>query len=590
MSATELKRRLAAIFAADVCGYSRLMAGDERATVAALDAARAVFRKHIESNGGRVVDTAGDSVLAVFDTATGSVAAAIAVQGDLLAAADTTHEERRMRVRIGVHLGEVMEKADGTVYGDGVNIAARLESLAEPGGITISAAVEGAIRGRVGASFADQGEQTVKNIPTAVHAYRWVAGRHTPFPALAGTVKTSNANRSIAVLPFDNLSNDPEQEYFADGIAEDLLTMLSKYPWLMVIARNSSFTYKGRAHDIRRVGSELGVRYVLEGSVRKSGNRVRISCQLIDASDGMHVWAERYDRDFAEIFDLQDEITLTIAGAIEPELGKAERERALRKPVDSLDAWDLYQRGLWHLWKYTRETNAEAKRLFTAAIELDPQFAPAHSHLALCIFSSVFNSLGEPPQAIMLARDAALRALVIDQKEAVAHFVLGRISTQLGNHGAAIASLETAIQLSPSMAQAHYGLGNALTFSGHPELAIKKCETAERLSPHDPSMWAIQSTHALNLLLLGRLKEAEVMARAATLHPAATFWTYSTLASILGHLGRTEEARAAVSKLLELKPDYSEAFVAKMFPGVDPRITEVNFGGLYKAGLPRPSE
>ena len=589
MSPTEFRQRLAAILAADVCGYSRLMAQDERATVDALDAARAVFGQHVEANGGRVVDTAGDSVLAVFDTASGAVSAAIAVQGELARLGEATPEDRRMRVRIGVHLGEVIEKADGTVYGDGVNIAARLESLAPPGGVTISAAVEGAIRGRVGARFADQGAQSVKNIPDPVHAYQWVGAspQHLGRAAPAST-KGTMADYGIAVLPFDNLSNDSDQEYFADGIAEDLLTALSKFQRLMVIARNSSFTYKGCAHDIRRVGSELGVRYVLEGSVRRSGNRVRITAQLIDAATGNHVWAERYDRDLADIFDLQDEITRTIAGAIVPELSKAEQERVRRKPLESLDAWDLYQRGLWHLWHYTREAYPEAKRLLGAAIALDPDFAPAHSHLAVCILSGVINMLGESPQALPAARDAALRALALDKKDPVAHFVLGRISTQMGDHDAAIISLETAIRLNPSLAQAHYGLGNALTMSGRPEQAIEKLEMAARLSPHDPSMWAFQVVHAAALLLMNRLDEAEAIARASTRHPTSTFWTYATLASVLGHLGRTDDAREALAKLLELKPDYSDALVKSIYRGAHPRMSAVQ-EGLYKAGMPRPA-
>jgi adenylate cyclase len=402
------------------------------------------------------------------------------------------------------------------------------------------------------------------------------------------TTAARMADFAIAVLPFDNLSNDPEQEYFADGIAEDLLTALSKFQRLMVIARNSSFIYKGRAHDVRQVGRELGVRYVLEGSVRKTGRRVRVSCQLIDASSGNHIWAERYDRELVDIFDLQDEITLTIAAAIVPELSKAEQDRVRRKPLDSLDCWDLYQRGLWHLWRYTNEAHAEAKRLFEAAIELDPDFAPAHSHLALCIFAGIFNNLGEPPEALPEARSAALRAIAIDEKEAIAHFVLGRCSTQMGDHDAAIAALETAIRINPSLAQAHYGLGNALTFGGQPEAALPELELATRLSPHDPSMWAIQVVHAAALLLLNRMDEAEKMARAATRHPSATFWVYVALASALGHLGRTEEAREALAKLLELNPDYSATFAEDMYRGGEKRNSAI-IEGLYKAGLPRPT-
>ncbi|MFN0161125.1 MAG: adenylate/guanylate cyclase domain-containing protein [Burkholderiales bacterium] len=578
-----MQQRLAAIFAADVCGYSRLMAADDRATVAALDAARAVFRSHIDTTGGRVIDMAGDSVLAVFDSASGALAAAMAIQADLAQMAEPLPDERRMRFRIGLHLGEVIQKDDGTIYGDGVNIAARLEGLAAPGGLTVSAAVEGAVRGRTKASFIDLGPQSVKNIPQAVHAYAW----DTPLAQPVAAALVANAQPSLAVLPFDNLSKDPEQEYFADGVTEDLLTELSRYRWLTVIARNSSFTYKGRAHDVRQVGRDLGVLYVLEGSVRKSGMRIRVSCQLLDAATGNHVWAERYDREMADVFDLQDEITLTIAGAIEPELSKAEQERVRRKPVDNLDAWDLYHRGLWHLWQYTPAAHLEAKRLLGEAVARSPRFAAAHSHLALCIFSGVFNALGEPPEAMRTAFGMARHALSLDEKDPIAHFVIGRISTQMGDHATAIAELETAIRLNPSMAQAHYGLANALTVSGHAAQAIPECEAAERLSPHDMSRWAMQTVHAFALLMLDRTDEAEAMARASIRHPGSTFWAHAMLACVLGHLGRLEEARAALARVIELQPAFSAAYVARVYAGSHPEVNARYYEGLYLAGLPR---
>jgi adenylate cyclase len=297
-----LQHRLAAILAADAAGYSRLMAVDDKATVAALDAARAVFREQVEAQQGRVIDMAGDSVLAVFGTVAGAVAAALAIQAQVNAVADAEAIDRRMRFRIGVHLGDVIEKADGTVYGDGVNIAARLQGLAEPGGITVSESIRSAVKGKVGASFEDHGEQAVKNIADPVRAWRLRTGAVEPVatvpaaPSITAIDLSLPDKPSIAVLPFVNMSGDPEQEYFTDGITEDIITELSRFHSLFVIARNSSFSYKGQSPDIRRVGKELGVRYVLEGSIRKSAQRIRVTGQLIDALTGNHLWAEKYDR------------------------------------------------------------------------------------------------------------------------------------------------------------------------------------------------------------------------------------------------------------------------------------------------------
>ena len=320
MNSTGLKQRLAAILAADAAGYSRLMAADERATVAALDAARAVFRRQIEANHGRVIDMAGDSVLAVFETATGAVTAALGVQQEIDASSSDVPDDRRMRFRIGVHLGDVIEKLDGSIYGDGVNIAARLEGLASPGGVMVSDAVQGAVRSKVSASFSDQGEQTVKNIAHPVRAFSVQAGGTAPSPAAssAGLPRERPSEKpSIIVLPFTNMSGAPEQEFFADGLTEDILTDLSRFRELFVISRNTSFKYKGQAVDVKKVARELGVRYVVEGSVRKSGNRVRITVQLIEAESDHHIWAERYDRDLEDIFAIQDEVTSSIVATLD---------------------------------------------------------------------------------------------------------------------------------------------------------------------------------------------------------------------------------------------------------------------------------
>ena len=353
MTGTELKQRLAAILAADVAGYSRLMATDERATVTALDAARAVFRMQIESNQGRVIDMAGDSVLAVFETAAGAVSAALAVQQELNSAVSGVPEDRRMRFRIGIHLGDIIEKSDGTIYGDGVNIAARLEGLAEPGGITVSESIRTAVKGKVSAGFEDQGEQKVKNIPEPVRAYRVVRedGAAPKAKSAAGEIDLSLPDKpSIAVLPFANLSGDPEQEYFTDGITEDVITELSRFHSLFVIARNSTFTYKGKAVDVRTVAKELGVRYVLEGSIRRAANRIRVTAQLIDALTGNHIWAEKYDRVLEDIFAVQEELTRSIVTAIAPQIQVAEQSKVRRRRPTNLSAYEIAVRA-WAAWK-----------------------------------------------------------------------------------------------------------------------------------------------------------------------------------------------------------------------------------------------
>ena len=592
----ELIRRQAAILMADVAGYSRLMASDGPGTVAALDTARAAFREQIAARRGHVVDMAGDSVLAVFEDASAAVRSALTIQAQLAAIFASVAEPQRMRFRIGLHQGEVMGKADGTVYGDGVNIAARLESLAEAGGITASAAVAEAVRDADDVHFVDQGEQLVKNIPYPVHAYRWVtADRQTPPGAVPHAVKTTR-HPSIAVLPFVNLSHDPEQDYFAEGIAEDLITALSRLRWLTVVARNSSFTYKGRAQDVREIGKSLNARYVLEGSVRKVGERVRVSCRLVDSSDGKQLWAEKYDRDLAGTFELQDEITLTLAGTIEPELSRAEQERVLRKPVDNLDAWDLFQRALWHFWQYTKPAHAEARRLLQQALLRDPQFAPAHSYLALSHFSGFINGLDMAPDSFKLACESAERALALDDKEAMSRFVLGRVHTLMGRAAAGVEELRTAVRLNPSFAQAHFGLGAALHTLDRWEEAVEACVTAERLSPHDGMVSSFQSTRALALAMGGQHDEARRVARLATQSPTTPFWSHAALASILGNMGYADEAAAALARLLEIRPDFSVTLFDQVFrplmteagQAAKPSLSRAQFlGGLYKAGLPQ---
>lgn len=583
----ESKRTLAAILAADVAGYSRLMGGDERATVAALNASREIFRHHIEGHSGRVVDTAGDSVLAVFDSVVEAVECALDVQRHIAAHNADTPEDRQMRFRIGINLGDIIEQDDGTIYGDGVNVAARLESLASPGGVCLSRSAHEQVEGKVDPGFDDIGEHQVKNIARPVRVFRALLGADGP---RRQAVATSADRPSIAVLAFENLSGEPAQEYFADGIAEDLITELSRLRWLQVTGRNSTFTYKGQAVDLKQVGRDLGVRYVVEGSVRKSGERVRITAQLVDADTGNHIWAERYDRELTDIFALQDEITETLVATLQGEVGEFERERAHRKPPESLDAWEAYQRGLWHLWRVSAENLAEARRLLQHAFELDPYFAQPYAAMGWLHCIEVTNfSTASPIDSLEQALRFSRQAVALDDKDALAHFTLCRVHTFRCEFDAAITEARIAIDLNPSMAQAHYGLGVALWFNGDMEEGLSKLDTAIRLSPRDPWVFAMTHMRAFAYLCSGNFESALEDAQRAARHPAATFWPHATLTSVLGQLDRLEDAKRSLNTLLEIRPDFTpDVAMAGYFPldpeALRPRIRNW-IEGLSKAGL-----
>ena len=590
----EAKRKLAAIMAADVAGYSRLMGEDERATMELLVVCRDVFRTHISDHEGRVVDTAGDSVLATFPSVVEAVDCAVEIQSDLGGHNAELPESRRMAFRIGVNLGDVIEQNDGTIYGDGVNVAARLESLAHPGGICLSGSAHEQIEGKTEYGFEDIGEHEVKNIARPVRVYRANTGANeTQSKPLAAV--TEPERPSIAVLAFENLSGDPEQEYFADGITEDLITELSRLRWLQVTARNTTFTYKGRAVDIRQVGRDLGVRYVVEGSVRKGGERVRITAQLVDAATGNHIWAERYDRDLSDIFALQDEITETLVAALQGQVGEFERERAHRKPPESLDAWESYQRGLWHLWRMDAEDLAEARRLFGRAAELDPNFAQAFAAWGFTLFLEVATLYSDSPlETLEQALRLANQAVALDDNEAMAHNALGRVQILRGEYDSAIAELRTAIDLNPSSALARYGLGMALLLTEQLGEAISELDTAIRLSPRDPFAWAFYTTRAAALFFFGDYEAVVEDTRRAIRHPAASFWPYAWLASALALLDRPEEAKIALDKLLEVKPDFSPDAAPAANSPLNPEalwpLYKPWFDGLRKAGLDIPDE
>lgn len=577
------RQRLAAIFAADVVGYSRLMAADERATMAALEGARVIFRTRIESSQGRVIDMAGDSMLAVFDSATGAVSAALAVQQALEAVARTVPDDRRMRFRIGVHLGDVIEKPDGTVYGDGVNIAARLEGLAAPGGIAVSDAVRGVVRNQLAVTFVDLGEREVKNM-ASLRAYEVKVASSLPDgdqPAVARRDRPS-----VAVLPFANMSGDPEQEYFADGISEDVITELSKFHSIFVIARNSSFTYRGQATDVRKVAKDLGVRYVLEGSVRRAGTTIRVTAQLVDATNGRHVWAERYDRALVDLFAVQDEITRSIIGAIAPGIVMAEIQLSKGKTATELDTWDRIMRAHWHIRRFTAVDFREACRLIEELLRHEPDNAVALGDLAFSLhFAAIFGWTDSPQAAIARMGELAQRAVESDDQDAAAHTSLAIHDLFSGRHDDAMRRLRRAIELNPNSSFAHGYVGVVNAFGGEHDLAIETVQEAIRLSPRDLLMVIWRVVEGWAHLGAERFDQAAESARLAIGWNAAFADAHAVLASALGHAGRLDEARIALG----------ECF--RQFPGLtlrDPRLIrpfrraadqERFLAGLRKAGL-----
>ncbi len=557
MSTSDLRQRLAAILAADAAGYSRLMSADERATVAALDAARAAFKKQIESNQGRVIDMAGDSVLAVFETAIGAVSAALAVQKALCTVTNEQPEHRRMRFRIGVHLGDVMEKADGTVYGDGVNIAARLQGLAEPGGITVSDSVRTAVRTKVAADFEDQGEQQVKNIVEPVRAFRVrVDGAAAPKRATAEAQSRATAGMpSIAVLPFQNMSGEADQEYFSDGITEDLITDLSNLSGVLVIARNSTFTYKGRSVDVRQVGREFNVSHVLEGSVRRAGGRVRITAQLVESASGHHIWAERYDRNLEDVFAIQDEITQKIVTALDVRLLHGEQAAGWRKSLRRPEALDAYYRGLDLFNRVTREANAEAAHCFEQVIGLEPDSPLGHLGMAWIHLSAFrYGWSDSPPESLKRAAALAGRALELDERCSDAHALLGYYHLVKGVHDQAIAAGERAVALSPNHADNTANLACSYAVSDRPAEAIPLLQRAIRLSPVYPT-WYLNILGFANFRA-GQHDDAEAALKLALQREPANARCRMLLAWVHHSRGRIDEARREAQEILRQDPTF----------------------------------
>jgi adenylate cyclase len=591
-------RKLAAILAADVVGYSRLAGADEDRTLARLRALRSdLIDPTVAVHHGRMVKRTGDGALIEFRSVVEAVRCAIEVQNGMLERNAGLPPARRIEFRIGIHLGDVVEESDGDLMGDGVNIAARLEGIARPGAICLSEDAYRQVKARLDLAVGDLGPTQLKNIAEPVRVYSLQVGvaaeakrvsqpqagvSEVPSPHLALPDKPS-----IAVLPFTNMSGDPEQEYFADGLTEDLITALSRIRWFFVIARNSCFTYKGQSADIRDVARALGVAYVLEGSVRKAGNRVRVTAQLIDGGSGNHVWAQRYDRDLEDIFAVQDEITATLVGAIEPELGKAERERARAKRPHDLRAWDLYQRGLWHAYKRTREDLANAQHMFQRAIEIDPGLARAYAAAEEAFFFQfVGGFVGTGGATKADAVRFAERAVQLDGQDAFNRYALGRALILVRRHDSAVFELGKAIELDPSFAQAHYALAMALATGGRPKEALPHIELAMRLSPQDPYFGQFLVRKAEAYLFLGRIEEAVESAEQSLREPNIQWSRWAILAASQAHLGRLEEARRSIEALQALRPGIDLAFTRDYWPIADANALEYLMEGLRRAGLP----
>jgi adenylate cyclase len=586
-----VERRLAAILAADVVGYSRLMGEDEVATLERLQAAlKDVLRPLIAEHHGRIVKLMGDGLLVEFASVVDAVECAVACQNAMTDMERDRDENVRLRFRIGINLGDVIIEGED-IYGDGVNVAARLEPLAEPGGICVSSGVYDQVRNKTGHTFRDIGPQALKNIARPVHAYALQLGKTAGAPATPADSEAAGTGAgerpSIAVLPFKNLSGDADQEYFADGVSEDIITALSRNRWLMVIARNSSFTYKGESVDLKQVGRQLGVRYVLDGSVRKGGDRIRIAAQLIDASSGQQMWAERYDRVLEDIFAVQDEVTEAIVAAIAPELGKAEQQRATAKTSENLNAWEVYQRGMWHLYQRTKDDLTEACRLFEAALSLDPSLSPACSGLVDAYYYQVVLGLaGSVEENRNKALQAARRAVELDPDDAAAHCAMGKARIVRQEHALAAPDLQLAIDLNPSLAWAHYGLGAAAVFSGHAEQAITHLEDAIRLSPRDQHMGSFMVRLAEAYLLKQDYPRAVEWARKALQQQGFQWSRYAALLAGLGFLGEREQAQRVLGECLAERPDFSVSMVRDGHLYTDAAALDHYLDGLRQAGVP----
>jgi len=583
---SSLKRWLAAILAADIAGYSRLMGQDEATTVSELKGHQAAILPLVARHGGRIMDTAGDGILAVFRSVIGATQCAAEIQTVMAARNKDVPENRRMRFRIGINLGDVIH--DQTrIYGDGINVAARLEALAAPGGVLVSQAVHAQVRDHLDVAFDELGERELKNIARPVRIYRLRMPTESKAASALSAALQLPDKPSIAVLPFLNMSGDPEQEYFADGIVEDILTGLSRLRWLFVIARNSSFSYKDRNVDVRQIGRELGVRYVLEGSVRKGGNRIRITGQLIEAETGNHLWAERYDRALDDVFAIQDEITESVIGCIQPEVYAAEHDRLKRKPPQSLDAWESFVRGMILYSQHSDAGTRDALKMLDRATKLDPSYAQAHGLRAVCLIWRAFQGWENRDAAFAESAEGADRAVACDPGEPWAYLAHGFIAIANRRDSEAVAAFNRAIDASPNFAYAHGLLGAAHACGGRPDRAIACIDRAVRLSPRDTFGDEYALYYAFAHFQAGRYGEAAAAAQRAIQQRPAHPNLYLMAAASYGLAGETDTAKRAVTQLTKLVPDISAAGVEETSHYCQREDRNRLAMGLRAAGLPR---
>ncbi len=583
-----IERRLAAIFAGDIAGYSRLMSVDEEGTLRQLKAHRKeLVDPKIAEYRGRIVKTTGDGMLVEFVSVVDAVRCAVDIARGMLERNMSVPPERRIEFRMGINVGDIMSD-DNDIFGDGVNVAARLEALAEPGGIMVSRIVYEQVRDKLNFSFEDMGEQAVKNIARPVGVHRVSFRESAPAVHIGSSGQAARPDASdrpsIAVLPFTNIGSDPEQEYFADGISEDIITGLSKLRWFFVIARNSSFAYKGKAVDVKRAARELGVRYVLEGSVRKGGNRLRITAQLIDASTGNHIWADRYDGELTDIFDLQDEITRKVVAAIEPKLLEAEAMRSHSRSPQDIGGWDLVMRANSIFWRMTRADVESAIAILRTAVDRHPDYAPAQSMLAFAL------QFGAIPIGTFRSQDAkealelASRATEIDENDPWAHLALGWAALQQRQTDLAVEQYQRAIAINPNFAAAYGHLGAALALDGQCGKAIEHLEQAVRMSPHDPQMFFFDANLAIAHYLSGRYQDGVAFGRKAVQQRAGFSGGHRIYAASLAQAGQVEEARAVLDQLKKLQPDISIAWIEENSPYRREPMAKI-VAGLKKAGL-----
>jgi TolB-like protein/class 3 adenylate cyclase len=581
-------RKLTAILAADIAGYSALMGADEERTVRDLKGHQAAVLPMIDEFGGRVIDTAGDGILAEFPSVVNAVECAVSMQRKIGERNAAVESERRMQFRIGINLGDVIY--DGNrIFGDGINVAARLEGVSEPGGICVSNKVHMEIRGKLKFDFDDLGDQHLKNIALPVHVYRLVFEVERPQPSAVASATTTRLalpdKPSIAVLPFTNMSGDPEQDYFADGIVEDIITGLSHIKWLFVIARNSSFTYKGKAVNVKQIGRDLGVRYILEGSVRKSSNRVRVAGQVVEAETGRHVWAERYDRTLEDIFALQDELTTSVVAAIEPSLRQAEIERVRRKRPDNLEAYDLLLRALPDVYTSMPDRARKALPLLEAAISAEPEYAAAHGFAAWC--HEILFVRGGAREENRLGASRHAHSAIAYGRDDTSALVLGGFALGLVTHDreAARRAFEAALAVSSSCAPAYLFGSVVMATGGDADRAIDWGERALRLSPLDPMHYGTWYAITYGHFQRGNYEAAADAARRC--FQAGPNWSFAhmLLAATHSKLGQIDAARDAAKRLLELQPGYT---ISGMCAAIDlhASVAKPLSEALRNAGLP----